>query len=114
MEKPCGDCRGRGRVRKKKKLTVKVPAGIEDGMQLVLRGEGEAGEFGGPPGDLFIVVHVSADPVFGRTADNVSVTVPVTFVEAALGADIPVPLPRGGTVTLKIPPGTATQHGEAP
>ena len=61
----------------------------------------------GPAGDLFIVVHVSADPVFGRAKDNVTVSVPVTFAEAALGADIPIPLPRGGKVTLKVPAGTA-------
>ena len=81
--------------------------GVTDGARIRLKGKGAPGENGGPPGDLFIVVHVSADPVFGRAGDNVTVTVPITFAEAALGADIPVPLPRGGRVTLKIPPGTA-------
>ena len=107
VDNPCPVCSGSGHARAARPVSARIPAGVTDGARIRLKGKGAPGENGGPPGDLFIVVHVSADPVFGRTADNVSVTVPVTFVEAALGADVPVPLPRGGTVTLKIPPGTA-------
>ena len=107
VDSPCPTCSGSGRARAARPVSARIPPGVTDGARIRLKGKGAAGENGGPSGDLFIVVHVAADPVFGRSGDNVSVTVPVTFVEAALGADIPVPLPRGGTVTLKIPPGTA-------
>lgn len=107
VDEPCPDCSGSGRSRAARPVNARIPAGVTDGAKIRLKGKGAAGENGGPPGDLFIVVHVSADPVFGRSGDNVTVTVPVTFTEAALGADIPVPLPRGGRVTVKIPEGTA-------
>ena len=105
MEKPCGDCRGRGRVRKKKKLTVKVPAGIEDGMQLVLRGEGEAGEFGGPPGDLYVFVQVKTHDFFERRGDDVVCAVPISFPQAALGDSVKVPSLEG-ELEVEIPAGT--------
>jgi molecular chaperone DnaJ len=107
VDNPCQTCTGSGRARAARPVSARIPAGVSDGARIRLKGKGASGENGGPPGDLFIVVHVSSDPVFGRTGDNVTVTVPVTFAEAALGAEIPVPLPRGGRVTLKIPPGTA-------
>jgi molecular chaperone DnaJ len=107
VDTPCATCSGSGRARAARPVSARIPAGVSDGARIRLKGKGASGENGGPAGDLFIVVHVTADPVFGRTGDNVTVTVPVTFAEAALGADIPVPLPRGGKVTLKIPPGTA-------
>jgi molecular chaperone DnaJ len=107
VDDPCPNCSGSGRARAARPVSARIPPGVTDGARIRLKGKGAAGEFGGPPGDLFIVVHVSPDPVFARTGDNVTVTVPVTFTEAALGADVPVPLPRGGTVTLKLPPGTA-------
>jgi molecular chaperone DnaJ len=107
VDTPCATCSGSGRARAARPVSARIPAGVSDGARIRLKGKGASGENGGPAGDLFIVVHVSADPVFGRTGDNVTVTVPVTFAEAALGADIPVPLPRGGRVTLKIPAGTA-------
>lgn len=107
VDDPCPDCSGSGRARAARPVTARIPAGVTDGERIRLKGKGASGESGGPPGDLFIVVHVSADPVFARSGDNVTVPVPVTFSEAALGGDIPVPLPRGGRVTLKIPPGTA-------
>jgi molecular chaperone DnaJ len=88
-------------------VNARIPAGVKDGARIRLKGKGAPGENGGPAGDLFITVHVGSDPVFGRTGDNVTVTVPVTYAEAALGAEIPVPPPRGGRVTLKVPPGTA-------
>lgn len=107
VDDPCPACTGSGRARAARPVSARIPAGVTDGARIRLKGKGAAGENGGPAGDLFIVVHVTPDPVFGRTGDTVNVTVPVTFGEAALGADIPVPLPRGGRVTLKIPPGTA-------
>jgi molecular chaperone DnaJ len=107
VDTPCATCAGSGRARAARPVSARIPAGVTDGARIRLKGKGASGENGGPPGDLFIVVHVSADPVFSRSGDNVTVTVPVTFTEAALGADIPVPLPRGGKVTLKIPPGTS-------
>jgi molecular chaperone DnaJ len=107
VDDPCPTCAGSGRAKAARPVTARIPPGVSDGARIRLKGKGAPGEFGGPPGDLFIVVHVGADPVFARSGDNVTVTVPVTFPEAALGADIPVPLPRGGRVTLKIPPGTA-------
>ncbi len=107
VDDPCPTCSGSGRARAARPVTARIPPGVSDGARIRLKGKGAPGEFGGPPGDLFIVVHVGADPVFARSGDHVTVTVPVTFPEAALGADVPVPLPRGGRVTLKIPAGTA-------
>lgn len=107
VDNPCLACGGSGRAQASRPVSARIPAGVSDGARIRLKGKGAPGEFGGPPGDLFIVVHVSPDQVFGRSADNVTVTVPVTFAEAVLGADVPIPLPRGGQVTLKIPAGTA-------
>ncbi|MCU0301101.1 MAG: molecular chaperone DnaJ [Candidatus Nanopelagicales bacterium] len=107
VDDPCPTCSGSGRAKAARPVTARIPAGVSDGARIRLKGKGAPGEFGGPPGDLFIVVHVGKDPVFARAGDNVTVTVPVTFAEAALGADVAVPLPRGGRVTLKIPAGTA-------
>ncbi len=107
VDQPCRDCSGSGRARASRPVNARIPPGVHDGARIRLKGKGAHGENGGQPGDLFIVVHVSPDPVFGRTGDTVTVTVPVTFGEAALGAEVPVPLPRGGSVTLKVPPGTA-------
>ena len=105
IEKPCEECRGQGRVRKSKKLTVKIPAGIEDGMQLVLRGEGEGGEAGAPPGDLYVFVRVEAHPLFERRGDDVVCTIPISFPQAALGAKISVSS-LDGEVEVEIPEGT--------
>ncbi len=107
VENPCPTCSGSGRGRAARPVQARIPPGVTDGARIRLKGKGARGEHGGPPGDLFIVVHVSADPVFGRVKDNVTIHLPVTFTEAALGAEIPVPLPRGGTVTLKLPAGSA-------
>lgn len=107
VDTPCPACSGSGRARSARPVNARIPAGVKDGARIRLKGKGAPGENGGPPGDLFITVHVGSDPVFGRSGDNVTVTVPVTYAEAALGAEIPVPLPRGGRVTLKVPPGTA-------
>ncbi|MFD3328739.1 molecular chaperone DnaJ [Streptomyces sp. NPDC058701] len=105
-EHPCDICKGSGRARSSRTMQVRIPAGVSDGQRIRLRGKGAPGERGGPGGDLYVVVHVDAHPVFGRRDDNLTVTVPVTFAEAALGADIKVPTLNGPSVTLKLPPGT--------
>jgi molecular chaperone DnaJ len=88
-------------------VQARIPAGVKDGSRIRLKGKGAPGERGGPNGDLFVVVHVTAHPVFTRKGDNLTVTVPLTFAEAVLGANIKVPNTDGSTVTLKIPAGTA-------
>ncbi|MDT3397764.1 molecular chaperone DnaJ [Streptomyces sp. B1866] len=103
---PCEVCRGSGRARSSRTMQVRIPAGVSDGQRIRLRGKGGPGETGGPAGDLYVVVHVDAHPVFGRKGDNLTVTVPVTFTEAALGGEIRVPTLGGPPVTLKLPPGT--------
>lgn len=105
-ENPCDVCKGSGRARSSRTMQVRIPAGVSDGQRIRLRGKGTPGERGGPAGDLYVVVHVDSHPVFGRKGDNLTVTVPVTFAEAALGADIKVPTLNGPSVTLKLPPGT--------
>lgn len=103
---PCDVCKGSGRARSSRTMQVRIPAGVTDGQRIRLRGKGTQGERGGPAGDLYVVVHVSKHPVFGRRDDNLTVTVPVSFVEAALGGEIKVPTLGGPPVTLKLPPGT--------
>ncbi|MCZ7415374.1 MULTISPECIES: molecular chaperone DnaJ [unclassified Streptomyces] len=105
-EDPCEVCRGSGRATSSRTMQVRIPAGVSDGQRIRLRGKGAPGERGGPHGDLYVVVHVDAHPVFGRRGDNLTVTVPVTFAEAALGAEISVPTLGGPPVTLKLPAGT--------
>ena len=107
IAKPCNECRGHGRVRKSKKINVKVPPGVEDGMRLILRGEGEAGENGGPSGDLYVVVSVRRHDLFKRDGDNVMMDLPVSFPQAALGAKIKVPT-LYGEEEIEIPSGIET------
>ena len=87
-------------------MQVRIPAGVTDGQRIRLKGKGGAGENGGAAGDLYVVVHVRPHPVFGRKADNLTLTAPVTFNEAALGAEIEVPTLGGAPVKLRVPPGT--------
>jgi molecular chaperone DnaJ len=87
-------------------MQVRIPAGVRDGQRIRLKGKGAPGERGGPAGDLYVTVHVSPHPVFGRRGEHLTVTVPVTFPEATLGADVKVPTLNGAPVTLKVPPGT--------
>jgi molecular chaperone DnaJ len=87
-------------------IQARIPAGVKDGQRIRLKGKGGAGDGGGPAGDLFVVVKVRPHRVFGRSGDNLTLTVPVTFDEAALGAEIRVPTLGGSPVTLKLPPGT--------
>ncbi len=103
--KPCAACSGRGRIEKERSVTVKVPAGVDEGSKLRIRGEGEGGLRGGPPGDLYIFLHVERHPVFERDGDDLHVEVPLPFVTAALGGEIEVPT-LAGPVKMKIPAGT--------
>ncbi|MFI8422229.1 molecular chaperone DnaJ [Streptomyces sp. NPDC085479] len=105
-ENPCEICKGSGRAKSSRTMQVRIPAGVSDGQKIRLRGKGAPGERGGPHGDLFVVVHVDAHPVFGRKDDNLTITVPVSYTEAALGGDIKVPTLGGPPVTLKLPAGT--------
>ncbi|MGW0907362.1 molecular chaperone DnaJ [Streptomyces sp. NPDC002853] len=102
----CDVCKGSGRAKSSRTMQVRIPAGVSDGQRIRLRGKGGPGERGGPAGDLYVVVHVDTHPVFGRKGDNLTVTVPVTFAEAALGGEVKVPTLGGPPVTLKLPPGT--------
>lgn len=101
---PCARCRGEGRVRAERTLQVKIPAGIEDGMQLRLTGEGSTGLRGGPPGDLYVLVRVAEHDLFTRQGTEIHCDLPVSFAQAALGTTLEVPV-LGGTATLEIPAG---------
>lgn len=105
IETPCPACGGNGRVKSTRSVAVKVPPGARDGMKIRVPGRGNAGMNGAPAGDLFVVTRVEAHPVFGRKGDDFVVDAPVSFVEAALGAEVKVPRPGGGSVTLKLPAG---------
>ncbi|CAH0347058.1 molecular chaperone DnaJ [Bacillus sp. CECT 9360] len=103
----CSTCRGSGKVQKRKKIQVTVPAGIDDGQQLRVSGQGEAGINGGPSGDLYVVFHVRPHEFFERDGDDIYCEMPLTFVQSALGDEIEVPTLHG-KVKLKIPAGTQT------
>ncbi|HEX9554238.1 MAG TPA: molecular chaperone DnaJ [Streptosporangiaceae bacterium] len=106
VDDPCATCGGSGRALSARTIQARIPAGVADGQRIKLKGKGAPGERGGPPGDLYVRVHVAGHPVFGRSAHNLTVTVPVTFTEAALGAEIKVPVLRGQPVNVRIPRGT--------
>lgn len=110
IDDPCPDCGGEGTTTRTRSLTVRVPAGVEDGQRVRLAGQGEPGRGGAPAGDLYVKVHVTPHRLFGRSsrsADDLTLTAPVTFAELALGSTITVPT-LDGTVTLKVPAGTAS------
>lgn len=107
VKNPCPDCNGTGRVKRTKTLNVKVPAGIADDQTIRLSGEGEAGVNGGPAGDLLIHVNVKKHEIFERDGNNIILELPITFSQAALGANIDIKT-LGGTVSLKIPAGIQT------
>src|SRR3954447_4245346 len=105
IEKPCAKCHGSGRERRRRTFTVKIKPGVKDGTKIRLKGKGEAGQHGGPNGDLIVVTRVEASATYERRGDDLIVQVPVSFPTAALGGKVDVPTPEG-TVSLKIPAGS--------
>ena len=104
----CVTCSGVGRVSRSRTLQVRLPTGVLDGARIRVGGQGQPGIRGGPKGDLYVTIGVRPHPVFARREDDLILTVPITFPEAGLGAEIPVPLLGGGQVTVRIPPGTTS------
>jgi molecular chaperone DnaJ len=102
----CPTCHGSGRGLSSRAVSARIPAGVKDGQRIRLRGKGATGEHGGPAGDLLVKVHVTPHRLFGRKGDNLTIDVPVSFDEAALGAEIKVPTLNGSPVTLRVAPGT--------
>lgn len=107
IKKPCGNCRGTGYVRIRKRSEVSIPAGIDNGQRVILRGQGDEGRGGGPAGDLYLTISVSRHDIFERDGNTLFCEVPITFAEAALGGEISVPTLQG-TVNYRIPEGTQT------
>ncbi len=107
VDQPCETCHGSGRGQSSKTMQVRIPAGVQDSQRIRLKGKGAAGERGGPAGDLYVTVHVNAHRIFGRQGEHLTLNVPVSFTEAALGAEIKVPTLDGLPVTVRIPAGTA-------
>jgi molecular chaperone DnaJ len=105
VDEKCPECHGTGGVTKTRTINVRFPAGVADGQKIRLAGRGEAGERGGPPGDLYVLVRVRADRMFGRQGDDLTITAPITYAEAVFGTDLRVPT-MDGYVTLRVPPGT--------
>ena len=105
-DEPCPTCHGSGRGLSSRSVSARIPAGVKEGQRIRLRGKGAAGENGGPAGDLLVKVHVTPHRIFGRKGDNLTLTVPVSFDEAVLGAEIKVPTLQGSPVTLRVAPGT--------
>ena len=108
IKEPCENCRGKGTVRKQPKIKVKIPAGIDDGQTVVLRGEGEPGEKGGPKGDLYITVRLKKHSIYSRKGNNVYCDVPITITQATIGAELEIPMVDGSKERYKIPEGTQT------
>ncbi len=108
IKEPCETCHGKGTVRKQPKIKVKIPAGIDDNQTVVLRGEGEPGERGGPKGDLYITVRIKRHSIFTRKGNNVLCEIPITITQATLGAELEIPMVDGSKEKYKIPDGTQT------
>jgi len=104
----CSECGGEGVLRRKKKLEISIPAGVEESMRLRLSGEGEVGDNNGPAGDLYVIVHIKEDEYFQREGQDLHLTIPISFTQAVLGDEIDVPTITG-KATLKIPSGTASE-----
>ena len=107
IDKPCSNCKGRGQVRKSREIEVKIPPGIDSGARLRVPGQGDQGRKGGPPGDLYVIVHVAEHPVFVREGTAIHVQQPISYSMAALGGEIVVATVEGAKI-LKVPPGTQT------
>jgi len=110
IDRPCPDCAGTGRAPTVVPIDIHIPAGVDNGVRLRVAGEGELSDDGRSRGDLYVVIRVQSHPLFERHGDDVVCRVPITFSQAALGADIEVPTIDGGPTTLRVPPGT--QSGE--
>jgi molecular chaperone DnaJ len=106
VTEPCDNCGGSGTELRQRQVKVRIPAGVDDGQRIRLKGRGGPGRNGGPNGDLYVRVHVEPDPVFTRDGRNLKITVPITFPEAALGTKLTVPTLDGESVTIKVPAGT--------
>jgi molecular chaperone DnaJ len=106
IDDPCPTCRGTGIEHRPREVKVRIPSGVDDGQRIRLKGRGGPGRNGGPAGDLYVVCRVAPHPLFGRRGRDLTLTAPVTFPEAALGADINVPTLDGTPVKLRLPPGT--------
>ncbi len=107
FDTPCPVCHGTGQEKKVRSVKVRIPAGVEGGQRIRVKGRGAPGQGMAPAGDLYVVVHVAHHEIFGRSGRNLTITVPITYPEAALGTTITVPT-LDGKVTLKVPPGTAS------
>jgi len=110
IEQPCSNCQGRGRIQKNKTLAVKVPPGVDNGDRIRLSGEGEAGQNGGPSGDLYVEIHLQPHDIFQRDGADLSCVIPISYATAVLGGTVEVPT-LAGEVALKVPP--ETQSGRA-
>lgn len=108
IQEPCEHCHGKGTIRKQPKIKVKIPAGIDDNQTVVLRGEGEPGNQGGPKGDLYITVRIKRHSIYTRKGNNVLCEVPITITQATLGAELEIPMVDGTKETYRIPEGTQT------
>ena len=108
IKEPCENCRGKGTVRNQVRLSVKIPAGVDDNQTIVLRGEGEPGENGGGKGDLYITVHVKRHSIYTRKGNNVLCDIPITFTQATLGAELKIPMVDGTMENYRIPDSTQT------
>ncbi len=108
IKEPCETCKGKGTVRNQVRLSVKIPAGVDDNQNIVLREEGEAGENGGPKGDLYITIHVKRHRIYTRKGNNVICDIPITFTQATLGAELKIPMVDGTEESYTIPDATQT------
>ncbi len=108
IKEPCDICRGKGKVRKQPKIKVKIPAGIDNGQTVVLRGEGEPGEKGGAKGDLYITVKIKRHSIYTRSGNNVICDIPISITQATLGAELEIPMVDGSKEKYKIPDATQT------
>jgi len=106
IEEPCPTCHGSGTELRARQVKVRIPAGVQDGQRIRLKGRGGPGRNGGPNGDLYVITKVEPHPLFGRRDNDLTITVPITFAEATLGAEVKVPTLDGSPVTIKVPSGT--------